>query len=385
MSRDLKLLAVALFTWGIGEGMFFIFQPIYLQQWGASPVLIGFVIGGMGAAMAIAQIPAGYLADRLGGRALMRAAWVIGLAATMIMGLASSMNIFIAGMLIYGLTAFVTAPLNSYIASARGKWSIERAITFGSAMFQMGAISGPILGGILGQRFGLKAVYLIAAAIFVISCATMFLVSPQLVESHHETASKGKLHRNGPFITFLVLSFFTVLATTLPQPLTPNFLQNQRSLSLETIGQMGSLASLGSVIFSFTLGNLSGVNGFLVGQLAVGLFTLILWRGNNIIWISLSYLLLGGYRLMRNMGLAYSRSLIHTADTGLAFGVVETVNAFAIILAPALAGFIYNSNPLSVYTISLVMIAGMLFINLALLTPYFKILPKLRTFFRMED
>ena len=124
MSRDLILVAVALFTWGIGEGMFFIFQPIYLQQWGASPVLIGVVVGAMGAAMAIAQIPAGYLADRLGGRGLMRVAWVIGLAATLMMGFASSLAIFITGMLVYGLTAYVTAPLNSYIASARGKWSI---------------------------------------------------------------------------------------------------------------------------------------------------------------------------------------------------------------------------------------------------------------------
>jgi len=384
MSRDLILVAVALFTWGIGEGMFFIFQPIYLQQWGASPVLIGVVVGAMGAAMAIAQIPAGYLADRLGGRALMRVAWVIGLAATLMMGFASSLAIFITGMLAYGLTAFVTAPLNSYIASARGKWSIERAISFGSAMFQMGAISGPILGGILGQNFGLKAVYLIAAAIFVISCVAMFLVHPQLTESHHETDSKAKLYRNGPFITFLVLSFLTVFATYLPQPLTPNFLQNQKYLSLETIGRLGSLASLGSVIFSFTLGNLNGASGFLVGQLAVGLFTLILWRGNSITWISLGYLLLGGYRLMRNMGLAYSRSLIHTAETGLAFGVVETVNAIAIILAPTLAGFLYNSNPLSIYTVSLTLIAVIFLVNLGLLTPSANILHKLRALFKLE-
>ena len=251
-------------------------------------------------------------------------------------------------------------------------------------MFQLGAISGPLLGGILGQNFGLKAVYLTAAAIFVISCLAMFLVQPQLKESHHETANKAKLHRNGPFITFLVLSFLTVFATYLPQPLTPNFLQNQKFLSLETIGRMGSLASLGSVIFSFTLGNLNGASGFLVGQFAVCLFTLILWRGNSITWISLGYLLLGGYRLMRNMGLAYSRSLIHTAETGLAFGVVETVNAIAIILATTLAGFLYNSNPLSIYTVSLTLIAVIFLVNLGLLTPYANILRKLRALFKLE-
>ena len=54
MSRDLILVSISLFTWGIGEGMFYMFQPLYLQQWGASPVLIGALLGGMGAAMAAA-------------------------------------------------------------------------------------------------------------------------------------------------------------------------------------------------------------------------------------------------------------------------------------------------------------------------------------------
>ena len=36
MSRDLVLLFVSLFTWGIGEGLFIYFQPIYLQELGAS-------------------------------------------------------------------------------------------------------------------------------------------------------------------------------------------------------------------------------------------------------------------------------------------------------------------------------------------------------------
>ena len=47
MSRDLILVAISLFTWGIGEGMFYMFQPLYLQQWGASPILIGALLGGM--------------------------------------------------------------------------------------------------------------------------------------------------------------------------------------------------------------------------------------------------------------------------------------------------------------------------------------------------
>ena len=71
MGRDLKLLILALMIWGIGEGMFFYFQPIYLEQLGADPALIGLILGSYGVAMMIAHIPAGYLADRLGRKPLM--------------------------------------------------------------------------------------------------------------------------------------------------------------------------------------------------------------------------------------------------------------------------------------------------------------------------
>jgi hypothetical protein len=45
MTPDLLLIGLSLLTWGLGEGAFFIFQPIYLQELGADPVQIG-LLGG---------------------------------------------------------------------------------------------------------------------------------------------------------------------------------------------------------------------------------------------------------------------------------------------------------------------------------------------------
>jgi len=54
LSRDLRLLAVALFIWGIGEGIFFFYQPLFLAQWGASPATIGIVFSAGGVEFIIA-------------------------------------------------------------------------------------------------------------------------------------------------------------------------------------------------------------------------------------------------------------------------------------------------------------------------------------------
>jgi len=53
MNRNLLLVAISLFAWGAGEGLFIYFQPLYLQQLGADPLLTGAVFGAMGGATAI--------------------------------------------------------------------------------------------------------------------------------------------------------------------------------------------------------------------------------------------------------------------------------------------------------------------------------------------
>ncbi len=158
MSRDLILLGLSLMTWGIGEAMFFIFQPLYLQQLGANPVTIGAIYGAAGIVMSVAHIPAGHLADRIGRKPLLLASWILAMVSTWAMALAPSLPFFVIGMLLYNLTAFVSSPLSSYITAARGKLSVERALTLVSALYNTGAILGPWLGGQVGERFGLRTI-----------------------------------------------------------------------------------------------------------------------------------------------------------------------------------------------------------------------------------
>ena len=175
MSMDLVLLSVSLFTWGIGEGMFIYFQPIYLQQLGANTMTIALVFSLFGLAMMITHIPAGYLADRIGRKPLLVASWTSGLLATGVMALARTLPVFVTGMLLYGFTAFVSSPLNSYVTAARGKLSPVRAMTLVSAAYSLGAVFGPITGGWIGERLGLRSVYLVSACIFIVSTAIVAL------------------------------------------------------------------------------------------------------------------------------------------------------------------------------------------------------------------
>jgi MFS family permease len=337
--------------------MFLYFVPLYLEQLGADPITIGSVFGAFGFAMMVAHIPAGYLSDRIGRRPMIWAAWVIGLVATWGMGLAPSLPLFIVGYVLYGVTGFVSSPLFSYVTAARGKLTAGRAMTLASAMYNLGAVLGPVSGGWVGERFDIRTIFLVSGAIFVVSTGLVFSLKPQPRDTHEGDGSGRNLLTNTRFLSFLGVSFFVMFAMYLPQPLSPNFLQNERGITLSQMGLIGSLGSLGNVAFNLALGYLDTSLGFVLGQVCVALFALSLWKGTGQAWYMLGYFLLGGFRAARMLAMAQVRVLIHQAQMGLAYGITEAGNSAALILAPLLAGYLYERDPVSVYPLGLLLIA----------------------------
>jgi MFS family permease len=364
MNPSLFWLGGALFTWGIGETMFLLFQPIYLQQLGADPIQIGAILGASGAVMTLAHIPAGHLSDRIGRRPMLIAAWMIGIAATLLMALAGNLTVFVAGILLYGFTAFVISPLDSYVTAARGNWSVGRAITFISMTFNAGAVLGPITGGWIGDHYSLRTVYFFSAGIFLVSTVIIWFIAPQPRDNHDPAAPPASLLTNRRYLGFLSVYFVVAFAVYVPQPLTPNFLQNQHGLSLSVIGQLGSIGGIGNTVLNFLCGQLDARSGFLSGQLGVAAFTLLLWRGTGFEWFALAYFLLGGFRVLRSLGVAQVRPFVHESQMGLAYGIAETVGSSTILLAPPLAGYLYARDPVLMYPVGLGLIGFGLVISL---------------------
>jgi len=363
VNSDLLLVGLSLLTWGLGEGAFFYFQPIYLQQLGADPVQIGFILGVAGVAMTVAHIPAGYLADRLGRKPLLVAAWCMGIFSASLMALAASLPVFVTGLVLYNITAFVVSPLNSYITAAKGNFSVGRALTLTSAMYNTGAVAGPLLGGYIGGHFGLRYIYVFSVVVFLISTFIMVFIHSQPLEGHDPENPPLNLLANQRYLGFMIIAFISTFATYLPQPLTPNFLQNQRGISIEQIGLIGAIGSFGNVVLNLIFGQLDARLGYLAGQAAVALFTLFIWRGTGFFWYAIGYFLLGGFRVARSLVTAQVRGLVHGAQMGLAYGVTETISALPAILAPPIAGLIYNQNPAAIYPISFVFICVSILIS----------------------
>lgn len=365
MNRNYILICISLLLWGLGESMFFIFQSLYLEEWGASPVLIGTLLSINGIALAVAMLPSGYLSDKLGPRPLIWASWIVGAVAAWGMALANSLPLFVIAMAVYYSSGFAMPPLNSYIVRVRGKFSVERALTLTSVMYNVGAVIGPTIGGIIGSTMSLKSIYSFSASIMIISVIIILFIQKLDVEkAEPQAVSNASLKRFHPrFWAFVVLSAFIVFAIYMPQPLNANFLQNIRGLNVATIGNMGTIGNLGNVIVMLALGSLPAYYGILAGIILVGFFSLLILQGNSAAWYAAAYFLYGGFRLGKAMIIAFARNLVEPHKLGLAYGFLESVNSISLILAPLLAGFLYQIKPESVYSVNLFLLAGMFIIN----------------------
>jgi MFS family permease len=354
LNRNLFFVASALFLWGFGEGMFFNFIPIYLDlQFFLSKYEIGLILGAFGFSMAITHIPAGRLADRFGRRPLLIGAWLLGLVSTLVMGFAQALPLFLIGLAGYGLTAFVASPLSSYVTAARGKWPVGTVLSLTTATFGMGMALGPVTGGWIGEHYGMRMSFYVAAVVFVFSNIFMFLIERQPIDHHDPDSPPLSLRSNKHFVTLIGVLTFSTFAMYFAQPLTPNFLEGVRRLSLSQTGLVFTAGALGNSLMAITFSRANPRRGYLFAQALVILFAFFIWKGTALPVFALGYFLLGGFRAARPMAMAQARELIHESQMGISYGIMETVSSIIFIVSPPIAGLLFERDPMIIYPLAI--------------------------------
>lgn len=359
LTRDNRLIAFSLFFWGAGDGLFFYIQPLYLKQLGADPVMIGTVLSIAALTSALSLIPAGAIADVVGRRPVLIIGWALGAVGAGLMFLAQDLTVFAIGLVIYMGTGFVVAPLNAYIAEARGPQSVQRALTLVSAGFQAGAIVSPALGGLLAQLFGLRSVYGIAFVAFAISCVALLPLSPQPVHKAPPGSNRyGPLLRNVGFLRYLGLYFVALTAVTLGMPFASNYIAEVRGFDTDAIGLLGSFTSLGALLLNLILGHSPPRRGFLLSLAAIVLWLGLLLTSANLGFLAVAFMLRAGVNLARNMGSAQLGQMVAPGELGLAYGIGETIPAIVLTITPLAAGFLYARSPELPFEVSLVLVVA---------------------------
>lgn len=362
MNRNVKLMTLAVFLWGAGDGLFFYIQPLYIEELGANPAQIGGLLSLMGLVTGLAFIPAGYLADRLPRKPLLLGGWICGSVSMLTCSLAQDWQGLIPGLVLYGLSAYTMPIVDAYLATAAGGQNLEKVFTMTTAAYTAGMIISPALGGMLADSVSMRAVYLAAAGVFALSMTAVLAIAPQRPDSGLGPRSDLRLLLNRRFLGFVAPVLLAFFAMHLVFPLVPNYLADVRGWSTLQIGVLGSVAAVGTTLLSLLLGRVRGKQnrGFLLGQGLVWLSAgMVLWAP-GLIGVALAFLLRGGTMACRALTSARASNFLGEANRGLALGATATTVALSQVLAYATAGWLYGLLPALPFLAALAFIpAGM--------------------------
>ncbi len=360
MSRDLKIVAAAIFAWALGEGLFFYMVPLYMAELGASPALIGLLVALFALAQMVTMIPAGIATDRWGARNLFVGGWLLGLATTSLMAGATNLKWFALGYVAYGFSGAVMPALTSYIINSRGTLTPERVLTRVLSFFSAGMVISPFLGGLVAETYGLRTTFRLAAIFFATSTAIVIWTRRQAPRpvATGERRYAGLLRQRN-VIAFLGIVFAITFVLTLGMPLAPNFLQERWGVSVSQVGLLGSATSVGAVMLALFLGGRPPRRILILLQAGGLIYLVTLLWGGQLGWLLLGFFLQAGGHIARQFMDAISTRIVKSTQLGLAFAFNNTVSRAAAVAAAALAGQLYAIRP------SLPFILGLLLIPLA--------------------
>lgn len=359
LSRDNRLMMLALFLWASGEGLFTYIQPIYIQQLGANPVEIGTVLALAGLAMTAAFLPGGILSDRIPRKIILVGGWMLGIIGVLTMASARDWRTFIPGIMLYSFSAFCVPAISATVADSAGGIPLSRVITLVYAGYSAGSVISPAAGGWLAQITNMQTVYLVAAACYAVSTGVILMIKPQPVQARTwQRPSFHVVHSNG-LLALIVFAMFLPLYIGIP--LAPNFMRNFAGWPVDRIGLLGSLYALGLTVLSPALGRLSAqhpIRGLAAGQAFVwaSLGSLLIGAQGLPAIAFAAFFLRGGYGACRSLAGAQIAGHASAENRGTAFGLAETSVSSAQMVAPYLAGWLYDVLP-----------AGPIFAGLALI------------------
>ena len=344
----------ALLFWG----MFFLqaafgtsdrFKTLYIESLGATPALVGLLLG-LGEAIRLTfLIASGPLSDRLPARFLISTRWLSVINATFFL-LASHWWMLIPAFIAQAGANLAWPSVSRVIDESGDEASRGRRFlliyTIGPGVALLGA---PLLGAVLAEEFGLRSVFVVLLVVITISSFFFSAVRPAPAVQLATRAGYRDVIRHKPTGSLCLLSLSSMFVAYLGMTLVPNFLHNERDISFGMIGAFGSLVAVGNIGAGMALTKgtwtTKSLNGTLVTMLFYPVAFLIMLDSRHVVMVGLAYLLIGVATVSQQ---AFYGPLGEVTPAHLrtrAFATFEVSNGLGLMLSGFAAGVLYTLAP----------------------------------------
>jgi MFS family permease len=376
LNRDQWLIFSAFLLWGLSNGLWLHLQPLYLESLGARPEQVGAALGLAGLGVVFLYVPVGLVADRTRRKPIIVGAWITGTVATVLLALAPDWRWVIPGLALYLFSAFSRPAIAGYIAASDGSGNLTRVFSVLSSGYSIGSIVGPALGGWIAETSGLRVVLYVATGFAVLSTiATLLLTdTPSPAPERGRATNPWQLLSNRYFVWQIVVLMLMIFALDLGTILMPTFLQDERGLNLQQIGQLGTVASVGMLAIMLVVSQMRPERRqpLLLTQLVVGASLALLlvpapaWRPAAFGLLALAYFCRGGVESIWPVTRARVTRGIDPRSLSFGFALMDTGAQVARTISPIAAGYLYAQHPTLPLYGGLIALAATLLLTLTL-------------------
>ena len=369
----ISLFLCSLVPWTVGSGLMPIL-PVYATKMGAGPALIGYYLGFTFLSMAIGQIIAGWLSDKLQRRktiliatgiAFIPAVWLMGTASNIWQLAVLTTTAWVLGGMQIALVNILTGLFAE--ENQRGKIFGILRLTVGLGMLIGGLISGPIV-----DLWGYPTMFKVFALFSVILPLSGVLLEDRVVAkipTDKLSPEKGRTRLTGAI-------FFLVIAVTISQVsrhagnMGRSLIMNERGFATAAISSTAAVTGAISLPFYLLLGWLSDrvsrkhliglcYFAYSVGMLVLA-FSVSLWQ------FYIFSALMAFISVSNSVGSALVTDLVPQESLGRGMSLFQAASSAAGIIGFSCAGYAFQNLGM---TSSIIIFAFLPLLAIILLIP----------------
>jgi MFS family permease len=374
-----SILAVSLVSLVVMMGSTMVTPSLTLyakQDLGANEFLVGAVIAGFAIGRLIFDVPAGFLADKLGLTRTMILGLGILIGASSLAGFASSYWVLLFARLLEGIASsiYVSAAIAFVLLSSD---AAKRGTDIGryQSILMLGPIIGPVVGAPIAEFFGYNAPYFAFAAVIFVAAVIMSIFSHQqkfnVVRTEKQEGESRQAGMTAYLNTAAIATFgFAFLRSGIYTTGVPLFGYGSLNLSVFDMGIILTIASLANLISSFFSGRLTQVYGMqkplFAAILISGMLVAVIPLTTSVVYLLVIVTLIGitsGFfgqsiawaaeqieeKVKRIGKMNYELALGVQSHVTRGIGLNRMIGDLGLILGPLFIGYfitIFSNNPL---------------------------------------
>ena len=369
LDRDLRLMMLAVLLYALGVGLFLQLLWVYALNLGSSRFTLGLLNAILLATIAVGNIPGAWAARRFRLKPVIVAVWWSTVLAGLALFLAPSWPWLIPGLVIFGVTFANSPAMKSYIYLKSEPSRVARNLTLVIGAYPVGLVVAPLVGGQIAAHLGMRTVFLISTAIFVLSSLTITFIRDTHYHSADTPWSLRSLSRNRRFRRYLIFFVAGFLAVYVGQAFINPYLSQVHEQGYAALGVYSSLAALGAAVLTPAMGRATdlygprvGIAGVLVFLLAGAFLLLVGW--NPLVW-GLAMLFCGSFDALRFVAAAIVGDSFEGVPLAWGYGIFDAVMGLPMAGGAVLGGILYRIGYALPFVLVIVVSAGLLVVLVA--------------------